>query len=132
MAALGPALFAQSKTTAQTVDPALQKAIDSRRAARVAKDIAAWERLTADDAMEVHSDGRVHTKAEESAEIKGSAVVQDTQDTDKRIRMYGSTAVSTHQRNPPEGPRRVVTVWAKNASGEWQAVHTQQAVVSKK
>ena len=79
MAALGPALLvAQSKRVAPAVDPSLRKAIDSLRSARIAKDIATWERLTHDDTVEVHSDGRVHTKAEESAEIKASATQLDS------------------------------------------------------
>jgi len=61
---------ASRSVSAQSVDPILQKAMDARRAARPAKDLDTWPRLTADDAMEIHSDGRVHTKTEEIAEVK--------------------------------------------------------------
>jgi len=119
---------------AQSVDPALQKAIDERRAARTGKDLNAWERLTGNDAMEIHSDGRVHTKAEEMAEIKGGAAPSgpDRPDTDKKIRVYGSTAVYTYQRNPSDGPRLVSNVWVKSASGQWQCVLTQQSPMPNK
>jgi hypothetical protein len=122
----------QVPSFAQAADPALQKAIDERRVARQTKDIAAWERLTSNDTVEIHSDGRIHTRAEESAEIKAATPQPDTPDTDKKIRMFGSTAVYTYQRNPSEGPRRTTTVWVKGANGQWQCVLTQQTAVAKK
>jgi hypothetical protein len=121
----------QSKPTTKSADPALQKAIDERRAARLTRDIATWSRVTADDAMEIHSSGQVHTKAEEIAHIKAAGKVVDTPDTDKRIRMYGSTAVYTYQRNAEGTPRRVTAVWTKNTAGQWQVVSLQQTQVAK-
>lgn len=117
------------------VDAELQKAIDARRAARSAKDIAAWDRLTASDVMEIHSDGAVHTKAQELEEIKKGKppAVPDKPDTDTRLRVYGgSAALYTYQRNPSDGPRRVSQMWVKNASGQWQALLTQQAMIAKR
>ena len=48
-----------------------------------------------------------------------------------KIRVFGSTAVFTYQRNPKEGPRRMTQVWVKTANGQWQAVLTQQTAVAK-
>ena len=58
--------------------------------------------------MEIHSDGRVHTKTEEIAEIKAGTppARPDGPDTDIKVRMYGSTAVYTAQRNPSDGAVR--------------------------
>ena len=132
MAALGPTLVvAQSKPATSTVDPSLRKAIDSRRSARIAKDIATWERLTNDNTVEIHSDGRVHTKAEESAEIKASPGLPESQDMDEKIVMHGSTAVVTYQRNGSNGVNRVTTAWVKDASGNWQAILTQQTALKR-
>ena len=74
---VGLVSMSQVPSFAQSVDPALQKAIDDRRAARQKKDIGVWEQLTSSDAMEIHSDGRIHTRAEESAEIKAATIPPD-------------------------------------------------------
>ena len=116
---------------AQSVDPTLQKAIDDRRSARAAKDGVNWSRATADDFLSVHSDGRVHAKQEEVAEIKAGTAQPATPPTDVRVRTYGSTSVYTAQLHFVDGPRRVTEVWVKPANGQWQVVSSHLTTITK-
>ena len=127
---LSLALAIQSVASTQGIDSALEKAIRARAAARAAKDVAAWARMTADDAVEIHSDGRIHSKTEEAAEIKsGAPAAPAAPNTDVKVRMYGSSAVYTAVRNPPDGARCYTVVWVKGADGQWRAVLSQQTLV---
>src|SRR5262245_52396525 len=102
-------------------DPALQKALDGRRAAERANDVDAWSLYTTDDFLSTWVDGRVDTKAERALLIRNrkpgdSAALIEAPKLDLKWRLYGDAAVETFRfaSMPPFGrPVRVTEVWIK-------------------
>lgn len=88
-------------------------------------DMAAFDRIFADDYTSTHSNGRVMTKAEEKAYVtsaisnsKFAAITTD----DVKVRVYGDTAVITGRvtvkgRSGSERQSRYTTVWVKQRWG---------------
>jgi ketosteroid isomerase-like protein len=96
-------------------------------------DIAALERIKADDYNITYSTGEVMTKAQEIAKLKSmpaAAFKLNTEDT--RVRLYGDTAVLTgaliqswtDNGKPMNVRLRYTDVWAKR-NGRWQVVAAQ-------
>jgi len=116
---------AQSLTPALQAgtDPALLKAIDDRERAVDARDLAAVDRLTADDYSAVPVGGTtVITKAQRLTELKAQAPSsKPTRHVDEAVRVYGASAV---QRLKNAGGR-AVWIWTKNGGAGWRlaAVH---------
>jgi ketosteroid isomerase-like protein len=94
-------------------------------AARAAKDVAALERLTADDFIWVRAGGAMTDKKELLEEMRAGRLDTYSPDGDQRIRVYGNTAVVTGARtlNEATGTARIVVtnVWVKHGN-EWQRV----------
>ena len=79
----------------------------------------------------VHSDGRIHTKTDELAEIKAGPAPVAKPPTEVKVRTYGNTSVYTAQAHLVDGPRRVTEVWLKGANGQWQVVSSHLTTITK-
>jgi ketosteroid isomerase-like protein len=121
---------AASLAYAQAPPADLQKAIDARAAAQRAGDEQGWGRYTTDDFMVVNPDGTVLTKADRMAQIKGNkAAGPPTEPTDRKVRVYGDTAIITTIQGA--NPTRFTTVWVKQA-GAWKVASVHQTSITKK
>ena len=56
----------------QTIDSALEKAVQARSAARIAGDDQTWGRYTTDDFVVISTNGQIRAKTQRMAEIKGN------------------------------------------------------------
>ena len=93
-------------------------------------DVAALDRLLADDWLLTHSDGRVQTKAEYLAELRDRVRTnQAIANEDVLVRLYGDTGVvtgtslqsGTSDGRPWSGRFRFTRVWVRRADG-WRMV----------
>jgi len=116
--------------TAQSVEQQIKKLEIQWADAGVQKDVAAIERLLADDFSETAPDGLVYTKAQEIAYLKsGEDVVSSYTYSDMKVRVYGDTAVVTYVGKQKEtfkgrdisGTSRWTDTWVKRG-GAWQIV----------
>ena len=101
--------------------------------ANVHKDVAALERIMADDYIGIEAVGVVQTKAQEIGDIKtGDVVVEAEEPTEMKVRLYGDVAVVTGHllvqdvREGKSGHHEVVftDIWVKR-DGRWQVVNYQ-------
>jgi hypothetical protein len=91
--AIGAALLAQGSVAAQ-VPADLQEAIRAREEAFDKKDAAAWDRLTTADFTVVNQDGRISTKAERLADLKGEKPSEPrTKPQQEHFTRYGDTVI---------------------------------------
>ena len=120
----------------------------SRRSARFSirytqallkKDVAALDRMWADDLTFINLRGELLTKQNRLANIKsGATAFKSIRQSDKRIRTYGEVAVATVQvtleaqysGQEGSGDYRVTTVWAR-PKGTWQMVAVHMTRVAK-
>jgi uncharacterized protein (TIGR02246 family) len=66
-------------------------------AALLKRDLTAFARLFADDAVVITPDGSPQTKAQLLADLKsGDLVIESSQISDMKVRAYGDTAVVTY------------------------------------
>ena len=120
-----PAVFAQMP------DPALQKALEARDAARRGGDEQTWGRYTTDDFIVVNSDGQTRTKMQRMAEIKGNKVTTPQPKTsDVRVRVYGDTVIRTTRNESQTGGQRLVEMWVRQG-GQWRVAHVQFTPIPK-
>ncbi len=115
----------------------IKKVEEERLKAGVRKDIEAISLATAEDYMQIDSDGKVLNKAATLERIKSSyAKLQANPVSDMVVRVYGTTAVLTGL-SAPRGtingevtrrPIRYTRVYVKR-DGRWQVVHFQQTLV---
>jgi ketosteroid isomerase-like protein len=98
--------------------------------ARVARDIAALERLLVDDWTVTHGDGSIDTKAKYLADLKSRArTLEYVHDEGASVRFYGDTAVvagltdSKGQYNgqPSGGKLRFTRVYVRR-EGRWMMI----------
>jgi len=124
----------QSGATQQEISALL----DQYTQALLKKDVAALDRMWADDMTFINLRGELLTKQNRLANIKsGATAFKSIRQSDKRIRTYGEVAVATvqvtleAQYSGREGScdYRVTTVWAR-PKGTWQmvAVHMTRVV----
>ena len=108
---------------------ALEAAI---RAAQLGADVAALERLIADELLFTGPDGRLGTKAQD-LEAHGSGVVRfrDHRPEELRVRRVGANVAVTALRarlavdvagTLVEGAYRYTRVWAREEGGPWRVV----------
>ena len=113
--------------------------LDQYTQALLKSDVAALERIWADDLTFINPRGEVLTKQDRLANIKSGATAFKTiRLSDKRIRVYGQSAVATvavaleaqYSGQEGSGEYRVTTVWAR-PKGAWQMVSVQMTRVGK-
>ena len=106
-------------STAQA-PPELREAMRARLEAVWKKDAAAWDRLTADEFTVVVPEGRLMSKAERLAALKGEKPEPPHAIEREQIRVYGETAV----RRFVDGSEWVLEVWVRR-DGVWRVVAAQ-------
>lgn len=106
----------------------LQEAIRLRGEAVARKDAATWDRLTTADFTTVLEDGRLQTKAERLAQLKGEKPEPATKPVQELLTRYGDTVV---QRTQWPNGRWVMAVWVKDGQA-WRAAAVQATTASKK
>jgi len=101
--------------------------------AQLKADTSYFEKNYAEDAMIVHGNGKLYTKAEEIAELKsGSLKYESNEVRERKIHVYGDTAVvnflisfkGTIGGKPFPGDLRRTVVWVKQ-KGNWKIVAYQ-------
>ena len=111
---------------AQTrVPPDLRKAMDQRIAAVAHVDVATWDRLTADNFVQIQSDGTTRTKTERLVQLRATEPGPATVVTNEHVLMLGNTAVQRYQ-TPGVW---VLTIWTMNR-GMWRVTLAQVSPVS--
>ena len=115
-------LIAVSGIPAQSVDPAMEKALKARLAALAAGDEQSWGRYTTDDFVAVEADGQTKSKAQRMAEIKGNKAPRP-RSAEETLRAYGDTVIRT-LRGEGQSVRRMIEVWVKEG-GQWKVAHVQ-------
>jgi hypothetical protein len=103
-------------------------------------DVAANQRIVADDYLGTEPDGRRITKADVLAEVKAGDALESNRlnEDDVKIRFYGNVAVvngSESWKRKPDGKtgRFIWTDVFVNRNGKWQVVASQDLeVVDKK
>jgi ketosteroid isomerase-like protein len=112
----------------------IRKAEAAMAAARVAKDVAAMDRLTASDFLWVRAGGAVTDKKALLDEMREGRLDSYESVGEDRVRVYGNTAVVIAARvlHESTGDARlaVTNVWVKGRDGAWQRVssHTTRIV----
>jgi ketosteroid isomerase-like protein len=128
--ATAPAAPAISATPAAGAEALVAQLERDWANAIVKKDVAALERLIADDFSGTSSNGQRYTKAEAIEDIKSGTYVAERMDLDNvNVRVYGDTAVVTlgqiekskYGNEECSGRYLFTNVWVKR-NGEWQAV----------
>jgi uncharacterized protein (TIGR02246 family) len=102
-------------------------------------DTSFYQKYFADDAVILHGDGSVHTKAQEIEALKSGTLKYDSYTVhDQKIHVYGSTAVvemyssgkGLLNSKPFDSDFRVTYVWVK-LKGEWKLVSRQVTRIAK-
>jgi len=106
--------------TAQTIDPSMTKADQTRRAALEAGDEQTWGRHTTDDFVAISADGQIKTKAQRMAEIKGNKTTLP-QPSEVKLRGYGDTVLRTLR---GQNGTLMIEAWVKQG-GQWKVAHVQ-------
>jgi ketosteroid isomerase-like protein len=130
--------FGQSSTSQQpansTSEQEVRQMIEKYRAAILQRDIAALEKIWADDYVFVNAAGDVLGKTERLANIKSGTTTLDSikHEENATVRVYENSAVTTsrvtlkgqYSGQPISGEYRSILVWVKG-SGGWQLVSNQ-------
>jgi ketosteroid isomerase-like protein len=135
-ALLSPA-FAQSpsqQTSDSSGEKEVREAIEKYKTALLRRDIAALEKIWADDYVFVNASGDVVTKEQRLANIKSGATALDSISEDEKlvVRVYQNSAVTTsrvtikgqYSGQAVSGQYRSTLVWVRGSSG-WQLVSNQ-------
>lgn len=112
--------------------------LDEYTQALLNKDVAALDRIWADDLTFVNMRGELLSKRNRMDNIKtGATTFKSIKLTDKQVRTYGETAVATfkvaleaqYSAQEGSGDYRVTTVWAR-PKGTWQMVSVQMTRIT--
>ena len=137
--------FGQSPTSQQpansTSEQEVRQMIEKYRTAILKRDIAALEKIWADDYVFVNAAGDVLSKTERLANIKSGATTLDSINEEENVivRVYQNSAVTTsrvtlkgqYSGKPITGEYRSILVWVKG-SGDWQLVSNQLTALKPK
>ncbi len=95
------------------------------------RDVAALDRLVADDWFYTDADGKVTSKAQDIADVRsGTYQATEFMMSDLQVRTYGDTAVVTGRQTEiatlagkdASAVYRVTDVWKRSENGRWQAI----------
>ena len=120
------------------VEQQIRALADQTAEASLKGDASFFEKHYADDAVIIHSDGKMSTKAQEIAALKSGAVKYESYDVHElKIRVDGNTAVvsslisskRTVNGKPVSGDVRSTRVWIKQ-KGDWKLVASQATGVT--
>lgn len=128
------AVLATHTLSAQTLDPAFQKARAARAAAIAAGDDEGWMRYTTDDFVYVGAEGEMLTRAERMAANKGG-IKRPPLTGEQKVRVYGDTVITSGRgvinvRGVMQ-EMRDIQVWVKH-NGEWKVAHAQNTLIAGK
>ncbi|HEX4706865.1 MAG TPA: nuclear transport factor 2 family protein [Candidatus Udaeobacter sp.] len=112
----------------------VREAIEKYKTALLRRDVAALEKIWADDYVFVNASGDVLTKEQRLANVKSGATALDSinEDENLTVRVYQNSAVTTsrvtikgqYNGQPVSGQYRSTLVWVKGSAG-WQLVSNQ-------
>jgi ketosteroid isomerase-like protein len=112
----------------------VREAIEKYKTALLRRDVAALEKIWADDYVFVNASGDVLTKEQRLANVKSGATALDSinEDENLTVRVYQNSAVTTsrvaikgqYSGQPVSGQYRSTLVWVKGSAG-WQLVSNQ-------
>ena len=118
---------------AGNVEQSIKTLVEQTRQAALKGDVAAFDKLLADDYISIGFDGTTRTKADvlelfKSGKLKYEAIEY----SDMKVRVYGNTALDNTTSNLKghlgatdlSGQWRIVRVWVKR-KGQWQSVSFQ-------
>jgi len=124
-----------------TSEQEVRQMIEKYRTAILKRDIAALEKIWADDYVFVNAAGDVLAKTERLANIKSGATTLDSINEEENVivRVYQNSAVTTsrvtlkgqYSGKPISGEYRSILVWVKD-SGGWQLVSNQLTALKPK
>jgi ketosteroid isomerase-like protein len=107
----------------------VRQAIEQYKAALLKRDVAALEKIWADDYVFVNASGDVLTKEQRLANIKSGATALDSisEDENMTVRVYQNSAVTTsrvtikgqYSGQSVSGQYRSTVVWVKGPAGNW-------------
>lgn len=119
----------------------VREMIEKYRTALLQRDVAALEKIWADDYVFVNASGEVLTKAQRLANAKSGATTLDSikEEENITVRIYQNSAVATsrvtikgqYSGQPTSGQYRSTHVWVKSAEG-WQLVSNQLTALPRK
>jgi ketosteroid isomerase-like protein len=119
----------------------VREMIEKYRTALLQRDIAALEKIWADDYVFVNVSGELLTKAQRLANAKSGATTLDSikEEENITVRVYQNSAVATsrvtikgqYSGRPTSGQYRSTHVWVKGSSG-WQLVSNQLTALPQK
>jgi len=121
-----PVAWSQGGTVKQQV----RALADQTAKANLKGDVSFFEKYYADDAVIIHSDGKMSPKAQEIRALKSGFVKYESYDEhDVEIHVYGNTAVVSSllsfkgviNGQPYSGVVRTTRVWVKR-KGDWKLV----------
>jgi ketosteroid isomerase-like protein len=131
VAFLGLARWAmKSAAAAEDVKNEVMKAEDARNAALPKGDIAALEKIYADDLIYTNARGESLTKAQHLADLKGRKLnFQSFKHNDVQVHVYGNTGIVTgistsavsYKGTVSSSPRKFMNVYAEQ-NGHWLCV----------
>jgi ketosteroid isomerase-like protein len=112
----------------------VREAIEKYKTALLRRDVAALEKIWADDYVFVNASGEVLTKQQRLANVKSGATALDSinEDENLAVRVYQNSAVTTNRvtikgqysGQSVSGQYRSTMVWVKSSAG-WQLVSNQ-------
>ena len=137
------ATFGESADRQQNSDSKREvwEALQNYETAFIKRDVAALEKIWADDSVFVNASGEALTKEQNLANIKSGATELDTmiEEDGMIVRVYQNSAVATsrvtikgqYAGQPTRGQYRSTHVWVKGTAG-WQLVSNQLTAVPPK
>jgi ketosteroid isomerase-like protein len=112
----------------------VREAIEKYKTTLLRRDVAALEKIWADDYVFVNASGEVLTKQQRLANVKSGATALDSinEDENLAVRVYQNSAVTTNRvtikgqysGQSVSGQYRSTMVWVKSSAG-WQLVSNQ-------
>jgi ketosteroid isomerase-like protein len=131
----------QQESTDSMSEQEVRQMIGKYRAAMLQRDIAALEKIWADDYVFVNASGEVLTKAQRLANLKSGATTLESikEEENIMVRVYQNSAVATsrvtlkgqYSGQPTSGQYRSTHVWVKGPTG-WQLVSNQLTALTAK
>lgn len=133
-----PQKSAAAKPADSNVEQTLMKMERDALAALLKRDVAAFGRVFADDAVLVTPDGSPQTKSQLLADLKsGDLVIESSEMSDMKVRAYGDAAVVTYVTTDKgkykgqdiSGRFRWTDVFVRRSNGTWQIVSGQGTAI---